>query len=216
MRFTQPKRSRQPFTKGTLPCPQLFLSGWVLLQYQEGGSKQNAAGGTQAGVPWVKGPDRTNATSQRRLQRMPKRPKLIQPLSALQNALQSLFVSYASRLPSGYWSDSTPVANARREIARIHDSAAVAANPRTINDTLIAFRKSSTVAGRRELKYICLGLTTIIHGRWMIARTLSLLRSSFDKLKPNLIELAESACFRHSYLPIGNSRNTPRIYRLPH
>ncbi|MCA2968235.1 MAG: hypothetical protein INH43_06950 [Acidobacteriaceae bacterium] len=61
------------------------------------------------------------------------------------------------------------MANARREIARIHDSAAVAANPRTINDTLIAFRKSSTVAGRRELKYICLGLTTIIHGRWMIA-----------------------------------------------
>ncbi len=65
-------------------------------------------------------------------------------------------------------SDLTEIVRARQQVQREHDSAGVAADPRTIMTAIAGFRRTGEVEGFRGLKYVCLGVGVIDAKGWCV------------------------------------------------
>ncbi len=65
-------------------------------------------------------------------------------------------------------SDLTEIVRARQQVQREHDSAGVAADPRTIMTAIAGFRRTGEVDGFRGLKQVCLGVGVIDAKGWCV------------------------------------------------
>jgi len=65
-------------------------------------------------------------------------------------------------------SDVAEIIRARQQVQREHDSAGVAADPRTIMTAIAGFRRTGEVDGFRGLKYVCLGVGVIDAKGWCV------------------------------------------------
>lgn len=65
-------------------------------------------------------------------------------------------------------SDLTEIVRARQQVQREHDSAGVAADPRTIMSAITGFRHTGEVDGFRGLKYVCLGVGVTDAKGWCV------------------------------------------------
>ncbi len=76
---------------------------------------------------------------------------------------------FSMGLPTAHpLSDLTEIVRARQQVQREHDSAGVAADPRTIMTAITGFRLTGQVDGFRGLKYVCLGVGVIDGKGWCV------------------------------------------------
>lgn len=87
-------------------------------------------------------------------------------LDFLQLGLSRSF-AYGVHSPEN-WTDLTGITRALAQVQREHGGAAIVADPRSIMSAITGFRRTGTISGFRDLKYVCLGIGVIDGRGWCV------------------------------------------------
>lgn len=71
-------------------------------------------------------------------------------------------------LPPEQWTNTEKMVRVAAEIHRKFGGAAVAANPASITGALSVFRATQSLPSFQELRYVCLGMCTMLEGDWSV------------------------------------------------
>lgn len=107
---------------------------------------------------------------------------MIPALQQLQTGLRQVFAVPANHPET--WFDTSGIELAKEQVVRDHGGASIAVDRRTIMASIEDFRRYEQVSSFRELKYVCLGVGSMVDRCWCIL--------SDEKLRRRVLGLANS------------------------